>query len=65
MLFRIDLGLQKLRVYVTGQNLVTFTNYSWFDPEVSTFGETNTAPGTDFLTYPQARSIVGGINIGF
>lgn len=59
------IGLQKLRVYVTGQNLITWTNYSWYDPEVSTFGETNTAPGTDFLTYPQARSIVGGINIGF
>lgn len=59
------IGLQKVRVYVTGQNLITFTNYSWFDPEVSTFGETNTSPGTDFLTYPQARSIVGGINIGF
>ncbi len=59
------IGLEKVRVYVTGQNLITFTKYSWFDPEVSTFGETNTAPGTDFLTYPQARSIVGGINLSF
>jgi hypothetical protein len=45
--------------------LLTFTNYSGFDPEVSTFGETNTAPGTDFLTFPQSRSLLVGLNIGF
>lgn len=60
-----SVGISKLRVYVTGQNLITWTNYSWYDPEVSTFGESNTAPGTDFLTYPQARSVIGGINLSF
>ncbi|MCI4668346.1 MAG: TonB-dependent receptor [Bacteroidia bacterium] len=56
---------EKVRVYFFGQNLLTFTNYSWFDPEVSTFGNSNSAQGTDFLTYPQARTIGGGINLGF
>jgi TonB-linked SusC/RagA family outer membrane protein len=58
-------GLNNARVYVTGQNLLTFTNYSGFDPEVSTFGETNTSAGTDFLTFPQARTMLVGINLGF
>ncbi|MEL6649708.1 MAG: TonB-dependent receptor [Bacteroidota bacterium] len=60
-----NVGIRSLRLYVTGQNVFTWTNYSWFDPEVSTFGVSNTAPGTDFLTYPQARTFVGGINLGF
>jgi TonB-linked SusC/RagA family outer membrane protein len=59
------LSLSGIRVYVAGQNLLTFTNYSWFDPEVNTFDGSNVALGTDFLTYPQARSITGGINITF
>ena len=57
--------MRTARIYVTGQNLLTFTNYSGFDPEVSTFGETNTAAGTDFLTFPQSRSLIVGLNIGF
>ena len=57
--------MRSARIYVTGQNLLTFTNYSGFDPEVSTFGETNTSPGTDFLTFPQSRSLLVGLNIGF
>lgn len=59
------IGMTKGRIYVSGQNLLTFTNYSGFDPEVSTFGETNTAPGTDFLTFPQARVMLVGLNLGF
>lgn len=57
--------MRSARIYVTGQNLLTFTDYSGFDPEVSTFGETNTAAGTDFLTFPQSRSLIVGLNIGF
>ena len=59
------IGMTKGRIYVSGQNLLTFTNYSGFDPEISTFGETNTAPGTDFLTFPQARTMIVGLNLGF
>lgn len=55
----------KVRVYASGQNLLTFTNYSWFDPEVNTFDGSNISLGTDFLTYPQARSIIFGVDLGF
>lgn len=59
------MGLSSLGVYVSGQNLLTFTKYTGFDPEVSTFTTSNTAPGTDFLTFPQARTMLVGLNVGF
>ncbi|GAB3306415.1 SusC/RagA family TonB-linked outer membrane protein [Hymenobacter tenuis] len=57
--------IRTVRIYAQAQNLVTFTNYSGLDPEVSTFSGNNTALGTDFFTYPQARTITGGITLGF
>jgi hypothetical protein len=57
--------VSSLKVYVQAQNLITWTNYSGFDPEVSTFTTTNTAQGTDFLTFPQAKTISFGLNVGF
>jgi TonB-dependent starch-binding outer membrane protein SusC len=56
--------LRSARIYVSSQNLFTWTKYSGFDPEVSTFNITNTAPGTDFLTYPQAKAVSVGVNLG-
>jgi hypothetical protein len=57
--------IRSLRVYAQAQNLVTFTKYSGLDPEVSSFSNSNTALGTDFFTFPQARVITGGITLGF
>lgn len=57
--------IRTARVFAQAQNLVTFTKYSGLDPEVSTFSGNNTALGTDFFTYPQARTITGGITLGF
>ena len=56
--------LQSARIYVSGQNVLTFTKYKGLDPEINTFSGNNTALGTDFLTFPQARTIQVGINIG-
>jgi len=56
-------GVDRLRVYVGGMNLLTFTNYSGLDPEVG--GGSNTAKGFDNANYPQARSIAVGINATF
>jgi len=58
-------GVRNLSVYVTGQNLLTFTNYTGFDPEVNAFGSSSTTLGVDYGTYPQARSIIVGINVEF
>ncbi len=59
------IGIGSLKVYASGYNLWTLTDYSWFDPEVNIFDGNNTALGTDFLTFPQPRSIIFGINLGF
>jgi TonB-linked SusC/RagA family outer membrane protein len=58
-------GIRNLSVFVTGRNLLTFTNYSGFDPEVNAFGNSAVELGIDYGTYPQSRSIVFGINVEF
>ena len=55
--------LQKLRIYVSGQNLFTITNYSGIDPEVGQ--STSLSRGVDYGIYPQSRVITGGVNITF
>ncbi|QJX45800.1 TonB-dependent receptor [Hymenobacter taeanensis] len=56
--------VSSLRIYAQAQNLVTFTNYSGLDPEVNTFSGSSISLGTDFLVYPQARTITFGVNLG-
>ena len=48
-----------------GQNLLTGTDYSGFDPEVNYSGQTSITRGTDFYTLPQPRTITIGFNLGF
>ncbi|HCU45063.1 MAG TPA: TonB-dependent receptor [Sphingobacterium sp.] len=58
-------SVKNLRLYVTGYNLFTWTNYSGFDPEVSTRRKTNLTPGVDYSAYPKSRLFVAGINLNF
>lgn len=58
--------LSNVRLYITGQNLLTFTKYSGWDPEVNADDiVSNIALGYDFYTTPQAKTIMGGLNISF
>ncbi|WP_461126716.1 SusC/RagA family TonB-linked outer membrane protein [Spirosoma aerophilum] len=58
--------MNSVRLFVSGQNLLTFTKYAGWDPEVNAdYIVSNIAQGYDFYTAPQARTITGGINIGF
>ncbi|MGM0587813.1 MAG: SusC/RagA family TonB-linked outer membrane protein [Bacteroidota bacterium] len=60
------LNMDKVRLFVTGSNLITFTDYDGWDPEVSTdYLGSNIALGNDFYAAPQPRSVSVGINIGF
>lgn len=54
------LSIEKLRVYVQGQNLFTITDYSGLDPEGYTV-----IPGVDWNGNPQQRTYMVGVNIGF
>jgi TonB-dependent starch-binding outer membrane protein SusC len=58
-LFR-NIGVSRLRVYVTGENLFTLTKYSGYDPEVG-----GGVFGIDKGQYPQARTFIGGVQLSF
>jgi len=58
------LSMSNLRINFSAQNLLTFTNYSGMDPEVSVRNSALT-PGFDFSPYPQPRTVVFGLNATF
>jgi hypothetical protein len=55
--------IKKLRIYFTGENLLTFTGYDGYDPEIG--GSSPLNVGVDSGLYPQARIYTGGIEIDF
>ena len=56
--------INSLQLYVTGTNLVTLTDYTGFDPEVSAIGNP-LAPGVDLGVYPRQRGYTVGLNMSF
>jgi TonB-linked SusC/RagA family outer membrane protein len=56
--------IKGIRVYAAAQNLVTWTNYSGVDPEVSVRNSALT-PGFDWSAYPKARTVTLGLNVTF
>lgn len=65
-------GVNKLNLYVTGQNIFTITDYSGMDPEVNAFSPNNGTVGAeravfgiDYGTYPQVRTIIVGLKANF
>lgn len=54
------MGAQKLRLYVTGENILTLTDYTGFDPEIG-----GNVMGIDKGYYPQSRSFMLGLNLQF
>jgi TonB-linked SusC/RagA family outer membrane protein len=55
--------IEKVRLYVSGENLLTFTKYTGLDPEVGGRGTTDI--GIDRGLYPQARTFRLGLNVTF
>lgn len=55
--------LSSLRLYATGQNLFTLTDYIGFDPEANSFGRSNVR--VDYSSYPLARTFLLGLNARF
>jgi TonB-linked SusC/RagA family outer membrane protein len=60
-------ALSKVRFYVSGQNLFTWTDYSGYNPEIAPgrSGGTITAIGLDRGTYPQPRTVLAGLQVEF
>ncbi|MFD1616291.1 SusC/RagA family TonB-linked outer membrane protein [Gelatiniphilus marinus] len=56
--------LNGLELYLSGQNLITWTDYSGFDPEVSVASSLIT-PGIDYSAYPKHRTFSLGLNVSF
>ena len=66
------IGLGAVRLAVSAQNLLTFTNYSGLDPEVNFFGDagdnntsSNTVQGFDFGNYPTVKTVTFSLNVKF
>ena len=56
------LKIESFRVYLAGNNLLTLNRYYGYDPEI---GGGTLSSGVDYGFYPQAKSIMGGVNIKF
>ena len=57
--------IKELRVNAAGHNLVTFTKYSGWNPDVNSFGIYARSAGVDYGSYPLARTFVLGVNLKF
>lgn len=59
------IGLQSLRVYFQGTNLLTFTRYSGLDPEVNSADSISNVRGIDQAVVPNPRTVQFGLNLSF
>lgn len=56
---------RSLRLYATGQNLVTWTNYPGYDPEVQTYNKDPQRRGVDFGGYPGTKTFTLGVKFNY
>lgn len=60
-----NIGISRLRAYVTGTNLFTVTDYTGYDPEISSFNSNDASLGIDFGSYPTSKTFTVGVDITF
>lgn len=58
-------SIDRLRVYITGTNLFTETDYLGYNPEVSNNSTSSLTPGEDYGAYPLTTSLTIGLNLNF
>lgn len=63
--FAKKMHLNRLRIYVSGNNLYTWTKYSGYDPDVSVGKYGALTPGVDYSAYPASASFMAGLDIKF
>ncbi len=57
-------NISRIRPYITLDNMITFTNYSGYDPEMSQYSSA-TSMGVDWGTYPCVKTVLFGVNVEF
>jgi hypothetical protein len=57
-----NVKIKSCRIYMSAQNLYTWTKYTGSDPEVS-IGYSALTPGFDYSSYPRARTVTLGLNL--
>jgi TonB-linked SusC/RagA family outer membrane protein len=60
-----NIGISRLRAYLTGTNLFTVTDYTGYDPEISSFNSNDASLGVDFGSYPTSKTFTVGVDITF
>jgi len=60
-----DNFIDSANVYVTGTNLFTWTDYSGYDPEITTFMYDGLIQGVDWNNKPNSKSVLVGVNLTF
>ncbi len=57
--------MRSAQVYASGQNLLTITKYSWWDPETNSQGGSNSiGQGIDHYSYPTSKAVTFGLRLG-
>lgn len=60
-----SMGIESMRLYISGQNLITITDYSGLDPEVNNGGENDRLAGVDIGALPTPKTITIGLDVKF
>ncbi|WP_134091586.1 TonB-dependent receptor [Olivibacter sp. XZL3] len=63
--FAKKIGMSTARVYVSGQNVFTITNYTGLDPELTGTASNTLTQGIEFYSMPQPRTFMAGVNLNF
>lgn len=58
-------GVSGIDLNLSASNLLTLTNYSWYDPDVNAFGGDPSRKGVDIYSYPTSRTVNLGIKVQF
>lgn len=59
------IGISSARIYATGSNLITFTDYTGYDPESNNSGGSDTFAGVDLASFPSQKKYTIGLDIKF
>ena len=63
--FLSKLNLANLKLYMSLENMIAITDYTGYDPEISSSGNSDIDIGIDWDAYPLSKTITFGLNVSF